>query len=35
MNRVINRGRHLGESMLNPQNPDQLEEAARLAENFL
>jgi len=30
MSRVINRGRRLGQSTLNPRNPDQMEEAARL-----
>lgn len=30
MSRVVNRGRRLGESTLDPSNPDQLEEAARI-----
>jgi len=32
MSRILNRGRRLGESTLNPQNPDQLEAAARIFE---
>jgi esterase/lipase superfamily enzyme len=32
MSRVINRGRRLGESTLNPKNPDQFEAAAQLFE---
>lgn len=32
MSRILNRGRRLGESTLNPQNPDQLEAAARVLE---
>jgi len=32
MSRIINRGRRLGESTLNPNNPDQSEAAARLFE---
>ena len=30
MSRVVNRGRRLGESTLDPRNPDQFEEAARI-----
>jgi hypothetical protein len=30
MSRIINRGRRLGESTLNPRNPDQSEAAARI-----
>jgi esterase/lipase superfamily enzyme len=32
ISRVINRGRRLGEATLNPRNPDQFEEAARVLE---
>jgi len=32
MSRILNRGRRLGESTLDPRNPDQLEEAARIFE---
>ena len=32
ISRVINRGRRLGEATLNPRNPDQSEEAARILE---
>ena len=32
MSRIINRGRRLGESTLDPRNPDQTEEASRLFE---
>ena len=32
MSRVLNRGRRLGEGTLNPRNPDQSEEAARILE---
>ena len=32
ISRVINRGRRLGEGTLNPRNPDQFEEAARILE---
>jgi len=32
MSRILNRGRRLGESTLNPQNPDQLEVATRVFE---
>ena len=32
ISRVINRGRRLGEATLNPRNPDQFEEAARILE---
>ncbi len=32
ISRILNRGRRLGESTLNPQNPDQLEAAARIFE---
>ena len=32
ISRVLNRGRRLGEATLNPRNPDQLEEAARVLE---
>jgi len=32
ISRVLNRGRRLGEATLNPRNPDQFEEAARILE---
>jgi esterase/lipase superfamily enzyme len=32
ISRVLNRGRRLGEATLNPRNPDQFEEAARVLE---
>jgi predicted alpha/beta hydrolase family esterase len=32
MSRILNRGRRLGESTLDPRNPDQLEEATRIFE---
>jgi esterase/lipase superfamily enzyme len=32
ISRVLNRGRRLGEATLNPRNPDQSEEAARILE---